>query len=215
MWLKCINPRLPAAGFTLVEVEVSTLLMLIVSATIFATYRFQMFVLKAQEVQLDAQQSARSMMDLMSREIRLAGYDPTCAKSFAGIADAGPQRLQVQFDSNADGAIGAGESVLYAYDASLQQISRTAGGAATPLVSSLLANALTFSYYDPSGALLAPTGSPPALTATQRDMVRRVKVLLHVQRANPDPQNSSYLISDLVSSVDLRNRFLNNGVACP
>ena len=215
MWLTVLRPAQASPGFTLIEVLVATLLMLIVTATIFAVYRFQMFALKAQEAQLDAQQAARSMMDLMSREVRLAGYDPTCAKTFNGLADARPQRLQVQLDSNANGAIGAGESIIYSYDTDLRQISRSAGGAAIPLVSSLPANALTFSYYDGSGVLLTPSGNPPALTASQLGAVRRVKILLHVQRSSTDPLNSRSVASDLISNVVLRNRFLNNGVACP
>ncbi len=214
MWLNAVRPCRPAAGFTLVEVLVASLLMLIVTATIFGTFRYQLYALKTQTSQLEAQQAARSMMDLMSREVRLAGYDPTCAKTFVGLNDAGPQRLQVQFDRNADGTIGAGESITYSYDADLQQISRNAGSGAIALLGSLPGNALAFSYYDGGGVLLAPTGQPPALSATQRNQVRRVKITLVVQRANPAPLNASPVVSKLTSNVDLRNRFLNNGVGC-
>ncbi len=209
------RPVRQSAGFTLIEVLVSCLLMLIVTATIFGAYRFQMFALKTQETQLEAQQAARGMIDLMSRELRQAGYDPTCAKTFAGIVNAQPQLLQLQFDSNADGVIGAGESVTYSYDADLQQIGRSAGGSAVPLISAVPAGALTFSYYDGTGTLLAPSGNPAVLSATQRAAVRRVKIVLRVQRTNPDPLNASSVVSNVVSNVDLRNRFINSGVACP
>jgi type IV pilus assembly protein PilW len=202
-------------GFTLIEVMVASLLMLVVLATILWTYRFQMFALKAQEVQLDTQQAARSMIDLLTREVRQAGYDPTCAKNFAGIATAKSQLLQLQFDKNGDGAIGAGESVTYSYDPDLKQIGRSTGAAVVPLVTSLPGNALTFTYYDGDGNLLWPSWSGASLNATQRAGVRRVQVSLHLERPNPDPRNSSKLSSDFVTNIDLRNRFINGAVACP
>ncbi len=204
-----------SAGFSLTEVLVSTVLMLLVTGTIFSAYRFQMFALKGQEKQLDTQQAGRGLIDLITREVRLAGYDPTCAKNFAGVADARPQLLQVQLDSNADGAIGAGESITYAYDLQYQRITRTAGGTPVPLVTGLPANALAFTYYDANGAVLTPSGSPAALSAAQLAAVRRVKVVVHLQEPHPDPLNSSVIVSDMTSNVDLRNRFLNSSVACP
>jgi Tfp pilus assembly protein PilW len=215
MRLIMTTPCRRAYGFTLVESLISTLLLMMVSGTIFGVFRYQMFALKGQEVQLDAQEVGRNLIDLITREVRLAGYDPTCSKSFSGIADARPQWLQVQADLSEDGAIGAGESIVYSYDPALQAIQRAAGGAPVPLVSDVPGNALAFTYYDGSGAALAPAGSPPALTATQRNAVRRIKVSIHVQRTNPDPRNGTPLVSDFVGNVDLRNRFLSSGVACP
>lgn len=202
-------------GFTLTEVLIAMLLMLVVTAAMFSAYRFQMFALKGQDVQLEMQEAARGIVDVMTREIRLAGYDPTCAKTFAGIADARPQLLQLKFDSNEDGAIGAGESVTYAYDATAGEIQRNVNGTSSSLVSGMPLNALAFIYYDASGTVLTPSGTPAALTVAQRDVVRRVKIAVVLQKPNPDPQNGSSMISRFVSNVDLRNRFLNGGVACP
>lgn len=202
-------------GFSLTEVLIAMLLMLVVTAAMLSAFRFQMFALKGQDVQLEMQEAARAVVDVMTREIRLAGYDPTCAKTFAGIADARPQLLQLQFDSNEDGAIGAGESVTYAYDATAGEIQRNVGGTSSALVSDMPQNALGLSYYDASGTVLTSSGTPAALTAAQRNMVRRVKITVMLQKPNPDPQNGSFMISRFVSNVELRNRFLNGGVACP
>jgi type IV pilus assembly protein PilW len=205
----------PAPGFTLVEVLVAMVLILMLTGTIFTAYRYQMFAIKGQETQLDVQEAARSLIDLLTREVRLAGYDPTCAKSFAAIANAQPQSLQLQFDSSEDGAIGSGENITYAYDATLGEIQRTAGGTPIALFSDLPASALAFTYYDGSGAVLTPSGSPAALTAAQRTAIRRVRVAVSIQRPHPDPGNSSIILSNFASNVDLRNRFLNGSVACP
>ncbi len=202
-------------GFTLMEVLGAMLLMLIITAAMFSAYRFQLFAFRTQEAQLDVQETARDLIDLMAREIRLAGYDPTCVKTFAGIADARPQLLQVQFDRNGDGAIGAGESIVYAYNADLDQIQRSAGGAPVALATGMPDNALAFSYFDGNGAALTPSGNPAALTVTQRNAVRRVKVTLMLQQPSPDPQNSTPVISRFASNVELRNRFLHGGAGCP
>src|SRR5512140_1432647 len=182
------------------------MLTLMISAVIFTVFRFQLFAFRGQEVQLDTQQSARNVMDLMTREIRLVGYDPSCAKSFDGIADARPQLLQVQFDSNADCAIGTGESVIYTYDSTLGTIQRSAGDTPVSLVEGMPGTALSFAYYDGTGTDLAPSGTPPALTPAQRTAVRRVKITLMLQQPNPDPHSSSPMLSRLVSNVELRNR---------
>lgn len=204
-----------ARGFTLMEVLGAMLLMLTITAAMVSAYRFQLFAFRTQEAQLDVQETARNLIDVMAREIRLAGYDPTCVKTFAGVADARPQLLQVQFDRNADGAIGAGESVAYVYNADLDQVQRSAGAAPVALASAQLDNALSFSYFDGTGATLTPSGTPAALTATQRNAVRRVKITLMLQQPSPDPQSSTPVTSRFVSNVELRNRFLNGGAGCP
>jgi len=204
-----------SCGFSLIEVLVGVVLLLVLSTTVFGAYRFQMFALKGQEVQIDTQETARGMIELMTREVRQAGYDPSCAKTFDGVADARPQWLRVQFDSDGNGAIGANESVTYAYNSDSKEVDRTAAGTTVPLVTGVPASALVFTYYDGSGAVLTPGGTPPALTPSQRAAVRRIRIAIQVERPNPDPLNSRPLVSDLVSNVDLRNRFLNASVACP
>ncbi len=204
-----------ARGFTLMEVLGAMLLMLIVTAAMFSAYRFQLFALKTQEAQLEVQETGRNLIDLMAREIRLAGYDPTCVKNFAGVADARPQLLQVQFDRDASGAIGTGESIVYAYNADLDQIQRSAGGAPVALATGLPDNALAFTFFDGTGATLTPSGNPAALTTTQRNAIRRVKITLMLQQPSPDPQSSTPLISRFVSNVELRNRFLHGSAGCP
>jgi type II secretory pathway component PulJ len=215
MQLMMTSPCRRVGGFTLMESLVSTLLLMMVSGTIYGVLRHQLFALRREEIQLDAQETCRNLIDLITREVRLAGYDPTCSKSFSGIADARPQWLQVQADLNEDGAIGANESITYSYDPDLKAIQRAAGGAPVSLVSDIPGNALAFTYYDGSGAVLAPVGSPPALAATQRNAIRRIKVSISVQRTNPDPRNDTPVRSALVGNVDLRNRFLSSGVVCP
>jgi hypothetical protein len=200
------------------EVLVATLLMMTLTATMLASYRYHLFALKRQEVQIDVQETARSLMDLMAREIRQAGYDPTCVK-FAGIGDARPELLQVQFDREpfpgGDGLISAAESVTYTYDTDSKEIRRVTGTGPVALVAGVPSNALTFTYFDGAGAVITPAGSPAALTAAQRAAVRRVHLALRLERPAVDPLDHTPVVANLVTNVDLRNRFINSGVGCP
>ena len=202
-------------GFTLIEVTASTLLMLTLLATMFGAYRFQMFALKRQETQVDVQETARSILDVMAREVRHAGYDPLCVKTFTGVSDARPQRLGVQFDRNADGVLAADETVTYAYDPEESHLARTSAGVTVPLATEIGATSLSFGYFDAAGTQLVPTGTPAALTTTQRAAIRRVRIILRIEREGPEPANPLPVLSEFVSNVNLRNRFLNGSVGCP
>jgi hypothetical protein len=185
------------------------------TATLLGSYRFHLFALKRQETQLDVQETARSLIDVVAREVRQAGYDPTCAKTFEAVADARTHLLGFQFDRNGDGVIGNDENITYSYDAEAQDVGRSSGGVRTPLVSGLSVETLSFAYFDGAGAPLVPTGNPAALSAAQRAAVRRVRVTVHLERPQPTQFGTAPVVSEMVTNVDLRNRFFNGGVGCP
>src|SRR5881227_966845 len=64
------------AGFTLAELLVSMLLSSIIMGAVYSVYRMQSHTMKIQEKRLDAQDYARSVLDMMVREIRNAGNNP-------------------------------------------------------------------------------------------------------------------------------------------
>jgi len=57
---------------------------------------------------------------------------------------------------------------------------------------------------------LLPTGTPPALTASQRDCVTKVRIMVRANLTNPDPNNSMAIPSVAQTEVAIRNRSLNN-----
>lgn len=201
------------------EALVAMLLTAIVIAAMFSAYRYQMFALKGQDIQVETQEAGRGIIDLMTREVRMAGYNPRCLAAISGVSDARPQLLQVQFDLNENGTTtdlvtDAGEIVTYSFDATSGAIQRSTGGAPAPLISGLSSAAFALTYYDANGVQLTPAGTPPALVAADRDKIRRVKVTLQLQRADPYQAGSSPLVSNFVSNIDLRNRFINGGSGC-
>ncbi len=202
-------------GFTTVEILVATAISLVALATVTSFNRFQLFALRNQANQLDLQTTARNFVDLFAREVRRAGVDPTCAKTFSGIVDAGATWLRIQSDLNGTGIIGApNEDVRYFYDFSTNSARRTANGTTEILVSGVNLDGSRIRYFDTAGTEIVPSGTSP-LTAAQRAAIRRVRIELAMAGAEVDPLNSLPLISRLVADVDLRNRFFVTGTACP
>jgi type IV pilus assembly protein PilW len=66
--------RLLEAGFTLVEVMTAMVILGIVATAAYATFQFQHASFTVQNRVAEAQQNLRSTLEIMSRDIRMAGY---------------------------------------------------------------------------------------------------------------------------------------------
>ena len=103
------------AGFTLVEITVAVLLFALVIGSIYSIYirgeRSQQVGIELAE----ANQNARSGVDLVARELRSAGYgvNPT---SQPAIVTASQYRVTFALDFNGNRAIDQGEVVTYFLD---------------------------------------------------------------------------------------------------
>jgi prepilin-type N-terminal cleavage/methylation domain-containing protein len=90
-------------GFTLVELMVAMTLGLIVLWAVLKIVIGQTRANAVQQQVVYAQQNVRAGMDLMAREIRNAGYNPTNASGFQGILAASGNYIRIQSDMNRDG----------------------------------------------------------------------------------------------------------------
>lgn len=193
----------------------------IVLAGIQSTYRAQIYALAAHNTSFGLQETARGALDLIVREVRMSGYDPTgmalpvspgpaCPDVSQGIVEASPTRLRVQADLDGDGALlGASEDVIYDLDFALEQILRTDAGGTVMLADDVPTNGLRFRYFDASNPPVEILPSP-SLTAAQRDCVRTVAVVVRTRAPNPDPNTTSDLTSTASSQVAIRSRALIN-----
>ena len=89
-------------GFTLVEILIAIAIAGVVMAGIYSAYSSQQRSYIVQEQVAGMQQNLRAAMDLMEREIRMAGYDPTGGAG-AKIITADIAELQFRIDVNGDG----------------------------------------------------------------------------------------------------------------
>jgi type IV pilus assembly protein PilW len=216
--------RRHTAGFSTADVLAATALTLILTAVVYSFQRSQLKAYAARRVYVDSQMITRSAMDLMTRELRMAAFDPAgtalttapgpnCPGNKQGFLMAGATKLRFQQDLNADGVISAtGEDVTYEMVES--DILRTDGNQPPALlVDHLSGTGLNFRYFDGSNPPieLVPSGSPPALTSGQMDCIAKVRVKVEASFPNPDPRAASQLVKSLASSeIAVRNRSLSN-----
>jgi type IV pilus assembly protein PilW len=85
------------SGFTLVELLIAMVVALLVSAAIFASYKVQQQTHKAQMQVTEIQQNLRAAMEMMSREFKMVGYDPTYTGEY-GITVATATNFQFTAD---------------------------------------------------------------------------------------------------------------------
>lgn len=181
------------AGFTLVELLAVMLISGFVLAAIYTIFISQDRAFRAQEQVAEMDQNIRAAMDLMTREVRLAGYKTSTA-TFNGIATAQPSTIRILADINQDGIIlGDTEDITYSYNAGTLQIWRN--GASLPIAENI--TSLTFVYTLVDGT----TTSTPGNLAN----IRKVTISITAQTAYRDLGTGQYRTITLTSDVTPRN----------
>ena len=232
-----IPPRLTKEdrGFTLIELLVAMALGLVVLGAVLKVFVSQNRTNAGQQEVACAQQNVRAAMDLIARDIRGAGYNPTDAGSFDGILAAGATYIRIQSDLNRDADTNdpepgdpdyasapvvpdetdPNEDVTYALDnltllrgqriANPAAFSTTSPGQWTAQQVTMVQDVTNLQF----GYVLVDGTvlDPPgaALTAEQRADVRTVIIRLGVRTENPDPHTRQYRVRNLVSRVRIRN----------
>ena len=184
-----------ACGFSLVELLIAMAVGLVVLGAMYSVFTIQNKTFANQEDFVEMQQSVRAGMDMMTREIRMAGYDPA-GVNFAGVT-VNASQLQIMADLDGNGAIDATsqENIVYAFSATNKRITRNIGSGNQPFVENV--QSFTFQYLDGAGAV----------TATSAD-VRQIRITITGRTAKPDPAytaNSGYRTYTLSSVIAPRN----------
>ncbi len=198
-------------GFTLLEVLVAMTVTLVVAAGTIGFVRHDTIALKTQLSQTDVSDEARSIIDLMVREIRLAGFNPRCIvpAPVSAVVSASPQSLRIQYDLNENGVLDAGatasEDVTYQYVTATSKLQRVVGGVATDLATDIASANFAFKYYDAALAEIVGTGAGGALTAAQCAAVRRVSIKLQPAKT-ATTRTTNNVRATLWTDVMLRNR---------
>ena len=190
-------------GVTLTELLIALALGLFTIGAVYAVHLNQVKRQIIQEDVLAMQQTARAALDMMAREIRMAGYDPMgvnrdvdASNDFPGLSYH-PTELRIRADLNGNGVpTDSKESIIYLYDDSTFTLRRKVGrGGRQPVAEHI--EAFTFSYRD---ALGNPTTHAPS--------IRAVDVQVTAKSAHPDsryPENEGYRTVTLQSRIVPRN----------
>jgi len=199
------SPKNKENGFTLVELLIAMTIGLIILTALSSTFLMQRKIYDIQEQVVEMVQTARAAMDMMTREIRMGGYDPTDA-GFDGITyDADQLQIQANIDDdddiiNTDGSYDDNENITYTYydenSAYPYQIKRKTGNGNFVSFAENI-EAFTFNYLDSSGNA----------TTTTSD-IRQIRITITVRSAKPDPDysaNGGYRTYTLTSFITPRN----------
>ncbi len=190
-------------GSSFVDLLISTLFVSILMAMSYGFVRAAFQNVRMQEAKSDAQEVALMAIDLMTRELRLAGFSAT-AQPLIAIRAADPQGIQVAADFDGDGqSDGANELVTYSYNEGRQQLVRGTGNASPqPLVRNIAPGGVSFAYFDAAGSAIDAAGG---MSLDDRRRIRRIDVRLRTEVS--DGEGPGYaMASTLSTSVCLRNQ---------
>ena len=185
-------------GFSLIELLVATAVGMVVLGSMYGVFTIQNKTLGNQEEIVAMQQSVRAGMDMMAREILIAGYNPTRATFYGVTVDAA--QLQVKADLNGDeDTADENETIVYKYyndsNNPYQIMRQIGGGGFAPFVENV--QSFAFEYLDTNGNV-----------TPESDKVLRIRITITGRTAKADPSysaNGGYRTYTLTSVVRPRN----------
>ena len=211
------------AGFSLLELIIAMVIMLIAMGIISSVLYRSMSIRARESSTADALTAAQAALAVMSREISNSGFgmyeDANSRIPYNGIvlSDSNANRIRIRANlDNAGGLPGApagstlvinspGEDVSYFFDSATSSIVRyDPNGKGTDIpVTSVVVNGIsnvTFSYYDYAGTSSEATG--PSSTPTKDTGRIRIKVEVDLPQVHgqPNPQKIEF-----TSDVTVRN----------
>ncbi len=190
-------------GVTLTELLVALAVGMVIIGTVYGVHLLQVRQQRVQEDVLAMQQTTRAALDMMVREIRMAGYDPMGvnrdaihSNDFHGIVFH-PTELRIRADLNGNGVVtDSKESIVYLYDDTTSTLRRKVGkGGRQPVAEHI--ESFHFTCLDAQGR---PTVHTPGIRAVE------VQVTSRAEHADSRyPENDGYRTFTLRSRVAPRN----------
>ena len=201
-------------GFTLLELIISMALGLTVLGAMYGVFTIQQKHFINQEQIVEMQQNARMAIDIISREIRMAGYDPKITGYFTFQAAASDGRqtdhesIAFTYDANGDGIQYWNDTEQVAFRVVDGVLKRFSTGSVhwQPLVENI--ESLDFTYTLSDGTVVASPSDP---TAAQVLNIVKVTITVTAKATKPDPDYTDPTSSDhyrryrLTASVTPRN----------
>jgi len=192
----------PSRGYTLIEVMLALSLSFFTISAVYSLYTHEIKAQVLREDVVNMQQQVRVVIDLMSREIMMAGYDPrgvnrdnVSTNDFTSITY-DPEKLSIKSDLNGNGIIGdVNESVIYVFDEGTHLLKRNTGGGNQPFGENI--ESFIIKYFDRAG-------NP---TSNSKD-IQQVLISVTARTSHADPQyakHQGYRTITLHSRITLRN----------
>jgi type IV pilus assembly protein PilW len=187
-------------GFTLIELMVGMAIASVLMAAIFTFYRGQLKSHITQQERVNMQQDARVGMYMMTREIRMAGYDPQNTGDFT-ILIANADTIFFQSDMDGDGTPASDEHFLYSLNG--DNLARSNVLPPSPSPVALNIDDLNFVYLDGAGTVLDDDGNGNVLA--NMAAIRSVQITLVARTAERGLMYREKDSIRLTAAVKVRN----------
>jgi type IV pilus assembly protein PilW len=200
-------------GFSLIELLLAMATGLIVLISTYNVFTIQSRHFSMQEQKAEMLQNARAGLDIMTKEIRMAAYNPSGSLAACtgtnnatnapcvGITAATAVTLSFSADLDGDGNLTAdstnpNENIVYDVYTSggKSALGRTSNGSKQPVVENI--STLSFAYFDANNN-----------ATTNLALIKKIRVSITAQTAKPDV-NLTY--PTILLSSDIMPRNLNN-----
>lgn len=201
-------------GFSLIELVITMVISLFVATVVWDLFISHYKKYQTQTAILDAQQNASSGIDMMVREIRMAGYDPT-GSAFNGekllldgtppkrIIEATEKKIHFLADINGDGDFNGeddeNEDITYELRNREDILRRRSRKGGQPLAENI--ESLHFTYFDKEGRMIS---TPVSDTGR----IRMIEIYVRSKTERPDPDfrfDNGFRKREIRSSIFLRN----------
>lgn len=191
------GPRKPS-GASLLELLIVMAVLSLIMAAVYAVYQAGSKVFFKASQLSDRQEQSRTALNLMLRDIRQLGYDPSGAVSTLSLGTplltANQSTLEFVGDVSRDGVT---DKVKYAYDSTAKTITRQVaawnsstssfGSYGNAAAVATTAGALTFTFYDDAGPPNTALTTLP-LSSTDRQKVKRIVITITMATDKSNPQ---------------------------
>ena len=135
------------AGFTLVELLIAMLLAGVITGALYSVYVATLDSHGRQDAIVRTEMNVRAALDFMSRELRMAGYDPEGSGDF-GFEEAQQTQVTFRYDADQDGWLSDNEVIAFVF--SNGEVQRGFRGGSLQAVATDI-ETLEFMYLDASG----------------------------------------------------------------
>jgi type IV pilus assembly protein PilW len=215
-----------SSGFTLIELLVAMAVGLVIMGALYSFFVTQKKMYDVQAQVAEMQQNAQAAMDVMTRELRMAGYDPVNTPKLGTIVTAAADRIRftanvtrtdtttTALDSPDEDVLDPGEDITYYVETlstGTKQLVRVArerlsASSASALKTSPIAEnieSVAFTYHKADGTSTAAIAD-----------IREIRITLTARTALPDPtytdplKNDHYRRYTLTAQVMPRNLLL-------
>ncbi len=184
-------------GFTLVELLIAMAISLVVLTSLSSAFMSQRKTYAVQEQITEMIQGARGAMDIISREIMMAGYDPMRA-GIVGIPYSATQ-LEIKADLNGDGdTIDLNETIIYTSSGTtIERLDEQVD--LTTTVTLAENSTFGFTYWENDG-------TTKVISAANEGNIRQIDITITTKTSKPDPNYSHPVNNDGYRTYTLSSR---------